>query len=162
LINGKHDLEKLRTTGLPKDAYLAKISGKYGEDTIESMNNYEPNKTIAKKLAEKANGYTFVIFSATWCKDCKKNVGEFLKIISIEPSIDVLFYTDIKSAPLDPNVRWRIPPSPPEVDEFDLRKIPSFYILNKHGEVIGEMIENPQTKETLEEELVFILENASG
>ena len=73
-----------------------------------------------------------------------------------------MFFKGIKSAPLDPDTRWRVPPSPPEVNDFDLRKIPTFYILDSSGKQVGEMIENPEVKPTVEEELVYILDNVQG
>ncbi len=158
----KHDIAKLKKAGLNVDEMLAKLDGKHGELLRENYEKFVPNDEVIAKLAEKANGNTFVVFSADWCKDCKKNVAEFAKIVKKKPSINVIFFKGIKSAPLDPDVRWRIPPSPPEVDEFDLRKIPTFYILNSSGEQIGEMIENPKSKPTLAEELLFILENLQG
>ena len=100
-----------------------------------------------------------MVFSAAWCKDCKKNVAAFAKILQHKPNIQALFFSGIKSAPLDPEVRWKVPPSPPEVNEFDLVKIPTFYILDSSGTLVAELVENPVTKETMEEELLYLLEN---
>ncbi|NHJ04828.1 MAG: hypothetical protein EAX90_08390 [Candidatus Heimdallarchaeota archaeon] len=161
MIKEIHDLKQLRTNGITYKEYIDSLNGKGGEEFKQSYINYNPNEEVITKLAEKANGYIFVVFSAVWCKDCKSNCAAFLKIVEKKPEIDAIFFKGMKSAPLDPNVRWRIPPSPPEVDEFDLRKIPTFYILNSKGKIVGEMVENPVHKETLEEELVFILENIS-
>ncbi len=158
----KHDITKLKKAGLNVDEMLAKLEGKHGDILRDTYENYEPNDDIIKRLEDIVNCHTFVVFSADWCKDCKKYVAEFAKIVKKKPSINAIFFKSIKSAPLDPDVRWRIPPSPPEVDEFDLRKIPTFYILNSSGEQVGEMIENPKSKPTLAEELLFILENLQG
>ncbi len=157
-----HDLEKLKTNGLNVTDMVNKLEGKDGEIIKENIANYQPNKDILSKLSKKAKDYLFVVFSADWCKDCKKNVSAFAKMIQMEPSINAVFFKGIKSAPLDPEVRWRVPPSPPEVNEFDLRKIPTFYVLNKDGKQVAEMIENPEVKPTLEEELLYILENIQG
>ncbi|HUT82969.1 MAG TPA: thioredoxin family protein [Candidatus Bathyarchaeia archaeon] len=157
-----HDLNKLKTNGLSVTEMVNKLEGKDGEIIKENIKDYQPKKDILKKLSEKAKGFLFVVFSADWCKDCKVNVAAFAKMLLIEPSIEAVFFKGIKSAPLDPEVRWRIPPSPPEVNEFDLRKIPTFYVLDKKGKQVGEMIENPEIKSTLEEELLYILENIQG
>jgi hypothetical protein len=55
--------------------------------------------------------------------------------------------------------RWRIPPSPAQVEEFDLVKIPSMYILDKEGNKVGEIIEDPPTGKTLEAAILDILES---
>lgn len=159
MVKEKHDLKSLKENGITYKEYIDSLSGKSGEEFKQNYIDYNPKMDVVNKLAEKSKGYTFVVFSAVWCKDCKINCGAFLKIVEMKPEIEAIFFKEIKSAPLDPNVRWRVPPSPPEVDDFDLRKIPTFYILNREGKVVGEMIENPEHKETLEEELVYILEN---
>ena len=153
-----HDLSQLRKNGLTVKEMVEKLSGKDGEIIKENIKNYQPKVDVLEKLAEKAKGYTFVVFSADWCKDCKVNVAAFAKILEFKPEIDSIFFKGLKSAPLDPEVRWRVPPSPPEVNEFDLRKIPTFYILDANGNVVTEMIENPEHKPTLEEELLYLLE----
>ena len=55
--------------------------------------------------------------------------------------------------------RWRIPPSPEEVELFDLVKIPSMYILDQEGNKVGEIIENPPEGVTLERAILEILES---
>ena len=155
----KHDIAKLRANALSVDEMIEKLERKDGEIIKENIQNYQPKEDILNELVVKAKGYFIVVFSADWCKDCKKNVAEFAKVVKLRPDIDAIFFKGIKSAPLDPDVRWRVPPSPPEVNEFDLRKIPTFYILDSTGNLIGQIIENPEIKTSIEEELIHILEN---
>jgi len=159
MTSNNHNLEQLRENGLSVNELIEKLSGKDGEIIKENIKKYQPKLEVLDQLAEKAKGYTFVVFSADWCKDCKVNVSAFVKILQLKPEIEAIFFKGLKSAPLDPDVRWRVPPSPPEVNEFDLRKIPTFYILDATGKVVAEMIENPEHKPTLEEELLYLLEN---
>ncbi|MBC8225017.1 hypothetical protein H8E65_10535 [Candidatus Bathyarchaeota archaeon] len=58
----------------------------------------------------------------------------------------------------DPDERWRVPPSPPEVKEFNVLKIPHIAVLDPRGEELGAVIENPPEDKTLEEALLTILE----
>lgn len=155
----KHDIDKLRKNGITTEEYIDSLEGKSGKELEENYQKYQPKKEIIKKLAEEAKGYTFIAFSAVWCKDCKTNMAAFAKIVKEQPEIDAICFKGIKSAPLDPNIRWRIPPSPKEVDEFNLERIPTIYILDSKGQQVAEMIENPKNKETLEEELLYLLEN---
>jgi hypothetical protein len=53
--------------------------------------------------------------------------------------------------------KWRIPPSPQEVETFHVDKIPLTIVFNKEGKDIGKIIENPREKPTMEEELVKII-----
>ncbi len=159
MIKKIHNLNQLKANGLSVKEMIEKLEGKDGEIIKENIVNYQPNELIVSQLASKMNGYTIVVFSADWCKDCKVNVAAFVKILQLKPDINAIFFKGIKSAPKDPDIRWRVPPSPQEVNEFDLKKIPTFYILDSNGKVVGEIIENPTIKPTLEEELVYILDN---
>jgi hypothetical protein len=60
----------------------------------------------------------------------------------------------------DPDEKWAIPPSPPEVKAFNVIKIPLITVLNKEGEKRGEIIENPPEGQTLERALLDILKKA--
>ena len=57
-----------------------------------------------------------------------------------------------------PKGYWRIPPSAPEVEEFQVRLIPTIVILSKEGKIIGKIIVDPPKNKTLEEALLEILE----
>lgn len=162
MIKKIHNLNQLKANGLSVKEMIEKLEGKDGEIIKENIVNYQPNELVVSQLASKMNGYTIVVFSADWCKDCKVNVAALVKILQLKPDINAIFFKGIKSAPKDPDIRWRVPPSPQEVNEFDLKKIPTFYILDSNGKVVGEIIENPTIKPTLEEELVYILDNIQG
>ena len=162
MVKEIHDIKHLENSSVRVDEMIKNLSGTDGEIIKENFEKYEPIEEVLSELEEKAKGYLFVVFSADWCKDCKIVTAAFAKIIKLRPTINSVFYKGIKSAPKDPNIRWRVPPSPPEVNDFDLRKIPTIYILDSNGKLIGEMIENPEHKPTLEEELVYILDKAQG
>jgi hypothetical protein len=53
--------------------------------------------------------------------------------------------------------KWAVPPSPPEVDEFNVAKIPYMIVLKKDGEKAGEIVENPPQGVTLEKALLDII-----
>ena len=159
MVLEKHDLKKLHVNGKKIDEVIESFDCKGSEDIKSNCENYEPKHEVVKELITKAKDHTIVVFSADWCKDCKSNVGAFSKIVQLYPEIDAIFFKGIKSAPLDPDIRWKVPPSPPEVDEFDLRRIPTFYILDSEGYVKAELLENPVTKPTVEEELLYLIEN---
>jgi thiol-disulfide isomerase/thioredoxin len=162
MVKEIHDVKHLEKAGMQVDEMITNLSGTDGEVMKENYEKYEPNQEALSELEEKAKDYLFVVFCAEWCKDCKTTAAYFAKIVKLKPSINGIFFKGLKSAPKDPDVRWRVPPSPPEVNDFDLRKIPTIFILNSEGKLVGEMIENPQIKSTVEEELVYILDNIQG
>ncbi len=54
--------------------------------------------------------------------------------------------------------KWKFPPSPPELKEFNVFNIPYIAVLNSRGDEVGAVIENPPKGKTLEETLLDILE----
>ncbi|MHA1124793.1 MAG: thioredoxin family protein [Candidatus Heimdallarchaeota archaeon] len=159
MVLEKHDLKKLHENGKKIDEVIESFDCKGAEDIKDNCENYEPKLEVVNELVAKAKDYTIVVFSADWCKDCKSNVGAFAKIVQLYPEIDAVFFKGIKTAPMDPNIKWKVPPSPPEVNDFDLQRLPTFYILDSKGYVKSILLENPVTKPTVEEELLYLIEN---
>jgi len=134
------------------------------------FDKYHPNLEITDKIKEfldkKAEEITIVAFGASWCKDCKKNLPELAKIddaIKDEKfKVGVLSNIKVKApyAREKGKVIWIVPPSPPEtIDEkFDMFHIPAMYIFDKTGNCLGKIDENPEHKDTLEEEILYYLE----
>jgi hypothetical protein len=98
-----------------------------------------------------------VAFSAEWCKDCAVNIP-VLALISEATGLEVRIFGGLKKDPLSHTRKWRIPPSPPEVEMFHVDKIPLIILFDKEGKEVGKIIENPREKPTLEEELIIISE----
>jgi thiol-disulfide isomerase/thioredoxin len=125
---------------------------------MERYNSYEVDKEIATKIKCHSEKYAIYAFSAEWCPDCMRNIPVLARIqekTGLKTRIFGHIMRDAKSS----TKRWRIPPSPAEVDEFDVIKIPSMYILDKDGNKVGEIIENPPTGMTLEAAILDILES---
>jgi len=110
----------------------------------------------ANKLKKSANSYVIVAFSADWCKDCAVNIP-VLALISEATGLEVRIFGGLKKDPLSHTRKWRIPPSPSEVETFYVDKIPHIMVLDIKGNEIGKIIENPREKPTLEEELLRII-----
>ena len=91
MVKEIHDLKQLESNGLALDEMIEKLQGSDGEILKYNITNYEPKIEIVNKLAEKANGYTIVVFSADWCKDCKTNVAAFAKILQVNSDIKAIF-----------------------------------------------------------------------
>ncbi|MFX0061943.1 MAG: TlpA family protein disulfide reductase [Candidatus Hermodarchaeota archaeon] len=104
-----------------------------------------------------------IAFSASWCKDCKIHLPAVFNIKTAllreyQYELEVFVFSGLKFDKLNPASRWKIPPSPPEVLEFDIFALPTFILLDKQtGKEIGRIEEHPQHKKTIEEELVLIL-----
>ena len=153
-----HDLKALRANSERVEEYLAAPS-----DTTEAftqrLQEYELDPLVTENLKAYAEKAYIFSFSAEWCKDCKVNVP-VLKLIQDATGIEVRILGHIMRDAKNPDERWRIPPSPPEVKTFNVVKIPHIAVLDPQGEELGAVIENPPEDKTLEEALLEILEAA--
>ncbi len=150
------DLKEIRWKTVSVDDYISSISKRFIEKFLERKENYQPNHEALERLKKEANNYMVVVFSAEWCKDCAKNVP-VLWLISEFTGLEVRVFGNLKKDPLNPKTRWRIPPSPPEVETFDVKKTPWILIFDKEGKEIGKIIENPKYTGSVEEELLYLI-----
>ena len=88
-------------------------------------------------------------------QDCAANIP-VLALISEATGLEVRIFGGLKKDPLSQTRKWRIPPSPPEVETCNVDKIPLIIVFDKEGKEIGKIIENPR-EPTLEEELLKII-----
>ena len=61
--------------------------------------------------------------------------------------------------PLSHTIKWRIPPSPPEVITFNVDKIPLIIVFDVNGKEIGRIVESAKRCPTLEQELCEIIKS---
>ena len=151
----KHDLESLRKNSKSISDYLSSVADK-ALAFEKRKAEYEFDEGIIAEVREVAGGAVVVAFSAEWCKDCYRNIP-VLDLISEETGLEVRVFGHLMRDTKSPDERWSIPPSPPEVKEFDVVKIPLIVVLNGDGEEVGEIVENPSDGESLEESLLKIL-----
>ncbi len=159
-----HDLKALRASSEPVEEHLAAPSDA-NEAFTRRLQDYELDPIVTGKLKAYAGKAYIFSFSAEWCKDCKVNVP-VLKLIQDATGIEVRVLGHImKDAnnpkPSTPEEKWKVPPSPPELMEFNVFNIPHIVVLDTTGNELGAVIENPPPPEkTLEEALLAILEAA--
>ena len=83
-----------------------------------------------------------------------------LSLISDATGLEVNVFGYLMRDTKNSQERWKIPPSPVEVKDFDVEKIPLIVVLNRDGVKIGEIVENPPEGQTLEEALFDVLKEA--
>jgi thiol-disulfide isomerase/thioredoxin len=156
-----HDLAALKANSEPVADYIAAPS-----DATEAFNQrlqeYKLDPSVVEKLKAYAGEAHIFVFSAEWCKDCKKNVP-VLKLIQDATGVEVRvlghIMKDAKNPkPSTPEEKWKVPPSPSDLLDFKVFKIPYITVLNQRGEELGAVIENPPEDKALEEALLDILE----
>lgn len=135
--------------------YINSLEERFQEKFLIRKRTYQLKQDIINQFGKFADNHVIVAFSAEWCKDCIANIP-VLALISEAVGIDVRIFGGLKKDSLNPERKWRIPPSPPEVETFNVDKIPLILLFDKKGNEIGKIIENPK-EPTLEGELLKII-----
>ena len=151
----KCDVAKLRKGSEAVHDYVSTPS-KAKEAFDKRRTEYKLDAAVIKELKKKAKDYTIIVFSAEWCPDCMRNVP-VLDLIAEATGIEVRVFGHIMRDAKSNTRKWAVPPSPPEVDEFNVPKIPLIVVLNKDGEKAGEIVENPPPGKTVEQALLAIM-----
>ena len=151
------NLAEIRKKTVSVEQYLDSLEEPFRERFLTRKQTYTLNQKAVNQLKKVADKYILVAFSAEWCKDCAANIP-VLALISEATGLEVRIFGGLKKDPLSHARKWRIPPSPPEVEMFHVDKIPLIIVFDKEGKEVGKIIENPREKPTLEEELVIISE----
>jgi len=141
---------------VPVGKYIDSLKQPFREKFLERKQTYQLKQETLSQLRRFANKCVIVAFSAEWCKDCAVNIP-VLALISEATGLEVRIFGELKRDPLSHARKWRIPPSPSEVETFHVDKIPLIILLDVKGREIGRIIENPRKELTLEEELVKII-----
>jgi hypothetical protein len=119
---------------------------------------YAPKPEILESIKERAEQFIIVAIGADWCKDCVANLP-VLDLIHEATGIPIYVLGGVKTDPLNPNRQWAVPPSPPEVDTLNIKAIPTILLYTANGLEVSRIIENPEAYPTLEEELLYFIEN---
>jgi thiol-disulfide isomerase/thioredoxin len=125
---------------------------------MERYEEYSLEHEMVMKINCHNDKYIIFAFSAEWCPDCYRNIPALAKLQEAT-SLEVRIFGHLMRDAKNPTKRWKIPPSPEQVDEFEVVKIPAIYILDKNGQKIGEIIENPPPGMTLEAAVLAVLES---
>ena len=162
----KDDITLADIKSTPEPAITYMKSNKVYKDNFA---NYSPNPEVLSKIkawtVEHNENITVIAFGASWCGDCKKNMPELAKIDEImdHKQFASKILANIKVIPpyerKEGELIWKSPPSPPETldKKFDMFHIPAMFIFNKAGQCLGKIDENPEHKDTLEEEILYYL-----
>jgi len=150
------NLSEIRKKTVSVNQYMDNLEHPFYEKFLVRKETYQLKREVTDGLKKFVDKYVIVGFSAQWCKDCALNIP-VLALISETTGLEVRIFGGLKKDPLSHTRKWRIPPSPPEVEMFHVDKIPFIIVFNKKGKEVGKIIENPRYAATLEEELLKIL-----
>ncbi|MFB0558214.1 MAG: TlpA family protein disulfide reductase [Candidatus Bathyarchaeia archaeon] len=154
----KYDIKSLRKNSETISHYLSSVA-----ETTPAFEKrkaeYELDEGLSGELNKYADEVVIIVFSAEWCPDCHRNMPA-LGLISEAAGLEVRVFGHLMRASKGSDGSWRIPPSPPEVNVFNVIKIPLIVVLDKDGRKLGEIVENPPEGVKLEEALLDIIKGA--
>jgi thiol-disulfide isomerase/thioredoxin len=151
------DVEKLEKNSENVSDYIS-TSSKKTMAFKENYEKYKPDEETTNKLKSYKEKVLVFAFSAEWCPNCQKHIPALGKI-AVSTGIKVKIFGHLMRDPKKPKGYWRRPPSPPEVEMFNVRRIPTIVILDREGNGLGEVVENPPEGKTLEKALLDIIES---
>ena len=114
-----------------------------------------PNEYV-ERLKKLLTNKMIIAFSAQWCGDCSNNVPVLAKI-SEHTGAPLKILGGIKSDPKGKGPYWKSPPSPQEINELRIKRIPWIAVIDDKGNVHAIIDENPKYKPTVYEELVYLM-----
>jgi len=152
------DLQEIRKKTLPISEYIEKLEHPFQEKFLDRKKTYQLDREPLNHLRQTTGKYVIVAFSAAWCKDCAANIP-VLALISEATDLEARVFGGIKKDPLSLIRKWRIPPSPLEVETFQIDKLPTIIVFDRKGNEVGRIIENPRQSFTLEQELFEIIKS---
>jgi thiol-disulfide isomerase/thioredoxin len=149
-------LDELERRTISVKDYIRYMNNPFRGRFLERMKTYSLNEDVVKELKKYMDKIFVVVFSAEWCKDCAANVP-VLALLADKTGLKVRVFGGLKKDPLNPDEKWRIPPSPPEVREFKVKRTPHIVIFHVNGRELGKIIENPTPNKTMEEEILQLV-----
>jgi thiol-disulfide isomerase/thioredoxin len=153
------DLDEIRKRAQSATDYAHGLTDKWKDVQLEKYSNYRMDPDVVKELKELYEGQVVISIGASWCKDCREAIPVFMRLEE-EIGLEVLVLSGVKTAPLNPDKQWAVPPSPPEVDEWGVTAIPWIVIFRKDGERVGTIIEKQELTPTLEGEILHLIKRS--
>jgi hypothetical protein len=150
------DLSEIRRKTVSVVDYLNSLEEPFREKFLNRRQTYQPDQEAMIRLRKSAGKYVIIVFSAGWCKDCAVNIP-VLALVNEASGLEVRVFGGLKKDPLGQGRKWRIPPSPPEAETFNVDKLPLIIIADREGTEIGTIVEKPAQQHTLEQELCEII-----
>jgi len=136
--------------------YIMHMDEPFRDKFFERMKAYSLKEEVVEELKKYVDEIFVVVFSAGWCKDCVANVP-VLALLAEKIGLKVRVFGSLKKDIFNPNEIWRVPPSPPEVKEFEVETIPHAVIFHVNGRELGRIVEKPASGKTIEEEVLQLV-----
>lgn len=128
---------------------------KYTEKLTMSRIVPETAQKLGKAIRERE--LKLVIFAGSWCKDCQETVPILAKICQVT-RITMKILGGAKFSQKKPPT-WHVPPSPPEMNDLNIDRIPAILFIDKSGLEVLRFYERPPVGKSLEQHLLELVES---
>ena len=135
------------------------IKPSYRGGFIRQRDEYELNEEATSKLKDLMQEYTVVILFADWCGDSRRALP-VMALLEKEIGKPIRALGGMTKPPYGSDKHWAVPPSPIEVDIFEVTSSPTILIFDKEGNEIGRIKTRAKMTPTIEQELVKIIEDS--
>jgi thiol-disulfide isomerase/thioredoxin len=152
------DLSEIRRRTVSATEYIYSLDRVPRELFLARKRTYLLQPEAVEVLHKSVDDFVVVAFSASWCKDCAEQIP-VLALISEVTGLEVRIFGGVKKDPLNHVSKWRIPPSPPEIVELHVDKLPAIVVFETDGNEVDRIEERPKKMPTLEQELCEIVKS---
>ena len=129
---------------------------------VRQRNEYRLNQEAVEKLKVFMDeGYSIVAFFADWCGDSRRAIP-VLALLEKEIGKEIQCLGGMKKPPYGSKKLWDVPPSPVEVDTFDVTSSPTILVFGKDGNEIGRIKTKAKMTSSIEDEIVKIIEDSQN
>lgn len=142
--------------------YINEMNPMYKSRWLDEFSRYRINEETVARLREIIDEYELVVLFADWCGDARRAIPVLVHLEKTL-SIKVRALGGMTKPGFRSDKFWAVPPSPLEVDTFDIRSSPTVIIFRKDsGEEVGRIKTKPKMTPTLEEEILKIIQDAKS
>jgi thiol-disulfide isomerase/thioredoxin len=136
------------------------MSPAYKGGFIRQRDDYRlDQKAVDKIKVFVEEGYSFVSLYGDWCGDARR-VIPVLALLERELGKAIPCLGGMRKPPYGSGKLWAVPPSPSEVDIFEVTSSPTILIFDNEGEEIGRIKTKAKMTPTIEQEIVKIIEDS--
>ncbi len=141
--------------------YIDTMNPVYRSRWLDQFSSYSVNNEAIADLKKVIDDYELVVMFADWCGDARKAIPA-LAHLENELNIKVRALGGMTKPSWGSDKFWAVPPSPVEVDTFDIRSSPTVIIFKKKsGDEIGRIKTRPKMTPTIEQEILRIIQDSS-